>query len=148
MSDVIKSSLGRKYLMALTGLMLLGFVVVHLLGNLQIFGGPDLMNNYAQALKDLGPLLWVARIGLITIFLLHIVTAATLQAANKSARPPRLCQCSDHKSHPHFSYHDSIGIIDSGLCHLSPPSLHATCYQSRILPNLQMAKGVLMFTAW
>lgn len=73
--------------MAVTGLMLFGFVVSHLLGNLQLLQGPDKINSYAKWLHDLGPLLWVMRIGLIVIFVLHVVTAMRLSRANRSARP-------------------------------------------------------------
>ena len=73
--------------MAVTGLMLFGFVVVHLIGNLQLFAGADKLNRYAKMLHDLGPLLWVARAGLLAVFVLHVVTAIRLSRANRSARP-------------------------------------------------------------
>ena len=60
----LSSSIGSKTVMALTGLGLLGFVIVHMLGNLQIFAGPEKLNGYAKTLQDLGPLLWVMRGGL------------------------------------------------------------------------------------
>jgi succinate dehydrogenase / fumarate reductase, cytochrome b subunit len=85
--DFWRSSIGGKVTMAVTGLLLFGFVVAHLLGNLQLLKGPDAINAYAKMLHDLGPLLWVARIGLLAIFLLHVVTAIRLSRANKSARP-------------------------------------------------------------
>ena len=73
--------------MAVTGLLLFGFVVAHLLGNLQLLQGPDAINEYAKMLHDLGPLLWVARIGLLVVFVVHVVTAVRLSQANKQARP-------------------------------------------------------------
>jgi len=73
--------------MAVTGLLLFGFVVSHLVGNLQLLQGPDAINGYAKWLHDLGPMLWVARIGLLAVFVLHIVTAIRLTQANKAARP-------------------------------------------------------------
>ncbi|MDA7936382.1 succinate dehydrogenase cytochrome b subunit [bacterium] len=82
-----RSSIGGKVTMAVTGLMLFGFVVSHLLGNLQLLQGPDKINSYAKWLHDLGPLLWVMRIGLIVVFVLHVVTAMRLSRANRSARP-------------------------------------------------------------
>ncbi|MFT4841986.1 MAG: succinate dehydrogenase / fumarate reductase cytochrome b subunit [Planctomycetota bacterium] len=82
-----RSSIGGKVTMAVTGLMLFGFVVSHLLGNLQLLQGPDKINSYAKWLHDLGPLLWLARIGLLAIFVLHIATAIRLSRANKAARP-------------------------------------------------------------
>jgi len=80
------SSIGRKIIMALTGVILIGFVVVHLVGNLQIFQDPDHLNGYAQFLHQLGPLLWVARIGLIAAVVLHIWAATVLTLENKQAR--------------------------------------------------------------
>jgi succinate dehydrogenase / fumarate reductase cytochrome b subunit len=58
-----------------------------LLGNLQLFAGQDAINSYAKFLKDLGPLLWIARIGLLTIFVLHIVLAILLKRRSARARP-------------------------------------------------------------
>src|SRR3712207_6207266 len=69
---LITSSVGAKYLVALTGLALVAFVIGHLAGNLQVYAGPDAINKYAQTLKDLGPLLWLARLGLLAVFVLHI----------------------------------------------------------------------------
>ncbi|MBM3963166.1 MAG: succinate dehydrogenase cytochrome b subunit [Planctomycetes bacterium] len=87
MTDFWRSSIGGKATMAVTGLLLFGFVVAHLLGNLQLLKGADAINNYAKMLHDLGPLLWVARIGLLVVFVLHVATAVRLSRANKAARP-------------------------------------------------------------
>ncbi|MBM3972641.1 MAG: succinate dehydrogenase cytochrome b subunit [Planctomycetes bacterium] len=87
MTDFWRSSIGGKATMAVTGLLLFGFVVAHLLGNLQLLKGADAINNYAKMLHDLGPLLWVARIGLLAVFVLHVATAIRLSRANKAARP-------------------------------------------------------------
>ena len=85
--DFWRSSIGGKVTMAVTGLLLFGFVVAHRLGNLQLLKGPEAINSYAKMLHDLGPLLWVARLGLLAIFVLHVVTAIRLSRANKAARP-------------------------------------------------------------
>lgn len=85
-----QSSLGKKYVMALTGLGLYLFVIIHLLGNLQIFApveGPAKINVYAHTLKSAPPVLWGARLGLLTIVVLHIVAALQLTQANRKARP-------------------------------------------------------------
>jgi succinate dehydrogenase / fumarate reductase, cytochrome b subunit len=82
-----RSSLGKKYIMAITGAGLFLFVVGHMLGNLQIFLGPESINRYGSFLQSLGELLWVARIGLIVLVLLHIWSAIKLSAENKAARP-------------------------------------------------------------
>lgn len=83
----LTSTLGCKYIMALTGLGLIGFVILHMLGNLQIFLGAEALNHYAQTLEDLGPLLWMARSGLFTIFVIHLGCALTLARRNAKARP-------------------------------------------------------------
>jgi succinate dehydrogenase / fumarate reductase cytochrome b subunit len=82
-----RSSLGSKFLMALTGLGLTLFVFAHMLGNFQVFSGPDALNSYAAALKHMPGLLWTARAGLLVIFVLHVVYGIKLWAANRAARP-------------------------------------------------------------
>jgi succinate dehydrogenase / fumarate reductase cytochrome b subunit len=81
------SSVGRKMIVAITGLVLLIFVIGHLLGNLQIFLGPDWINGYAQHLRDLGPLLWLIRAFLLIAVILHIYFTIQLAIENKRARP-------------------------------------------------------------
>lgn len=75
--------------MAVTGLLLFGFVFVHMLGNLQIFLGQDALNDYAKHLADLPALLWPARVVLLSLLLLHIGTAISLSFENRRARPVR-----------------------------------------------------------
>ncbi len=82
-----RSSVGRKIIVALTGLILLGFIVGHLLGNLQIFLGPEWINGYAEHLRELGPLLWVIRIFLLISVVLHIYYTILLTIDNRRARP-------------------------------------------------------------
>jgi succinate dehydrogenase / fumarate reductase cytochrome b subunit len=82
-----QSSLGKKYLMAISGLLLFLFVIVHMLGNLQVYLGPEVMNNYAHFLKSKPGLLWSARTGLFIVAVVHITTALQLAAENRSARP-------------------------------------------------------------
>ncbi len=86
-SRFFQSTLGKKYIMAITGLALFGFVIIHMLGNLQLFAGADAINEYAHLLKSKAPLLWGARLGLLTIAILHIVTAIQLVLRNRAARP-------------------------------------------------------------
>jgi len=81
-----RSSLGKKYIMALTGCALFGFVIAHLVGNLQIFLGPESINRYGQFLQTTPELLWPARIALIILVVLHIVAAVQLSSENKRAR--------------------------------------------------------------
>src|SRR5688572_7618627 len=86
-SRIWRSSLGKKYIMAITGCVLFGFVIGHLLGNLQIFLGPETLNRYGHFLQTTPELIWPARIGLLAMAVLHIAAAATLTAQNRAARP-------------------------------------------------------------
>jgi succinate dehydrogenase / fumarate reductase cytochrome b subunit len=83
------SSIGKKTIVAGTGLLLVGFLVAHLLGNMTIFLGQDALNTYAEKLHSLGPLLWLARIGLLAIFVLHIVFTMLLWKENRAASPAK-----------------------------------------------------------
>jgi succinate dehydrogenase / fumarate reductase cytochrome b subunit len=80
------SSIGKKQIMAITGLGLVGFTITHLIGNLLIFLGPDAFNMYAYKLTS-NPLIYIAEAGLLSMFLAHIVLAIVLQMQNSNARP-------------------------------------------------------------
>jgi len=82
-----QSSVGRKLLMAATGLILVLFVVVHLLGNSSIFIGPSGINAYAEHLHSLGPLVWVFRLVMLVVIAIHIALGVQLTLENQSARP-------------------------------------------------------------
>ena len=81
------SSVGKKAVMAVTGLVMIGFLIVHALGNLQVFSGPLKINEYSAALRRLGPLLWIARGGLIVALVLHVIAAYQLTRRKQIARP-------------------------------------------------------------
>ena len=74
-------------IVAITGIILILFVIGHLLGNLQIFIGPDWINGYSQHLRDLGPLLWMIRIFLLLTVVVHIYVTIQLAIQNRRARP-------------------------------------------------------------
>lgn len=84
---LFRSSIGKKFIVAATGVVLILFVVGHLVGNLQIFLGPDWVNGYAEHLRELGPLLWVIRAFLLVNVLLHIYFTISLALENRRARP-------------------------------------------------------------
>lgn len=86
-TNIFGSSLGKKYVMAVSGCVLFLFVVGHLVGNLQIFLGPDAINRYGHFLQSNVELLWPVRIILILLVLLHIWSAARLSRENLVARP-------------------------------------------------------------
>lgn len=79
--------ISAKILMALSGLFLISFLVVHLLGNLQIYSGAEVFNAYPELLESYPNLLLTAEIILFTMFGLHITTAVYLSSKNKTARP-------------------------------------------------------------
>src|SRR4051812_24255255 len=87
LSPMLTSTVGGKFLVAITGILLVGFVITHMLGNLKIFAGRESLNSYALFLKDLGPLLWTARIVLLAIFVIHIYVSLKLKAISLAARP-------------------------------------------------------------
>jgi len=82
-----RSSLGKKFIMALTGCAMFLFVIGHLVGNLQIFLGPEALNRYGHFLQSNMEIVWPARITLLACVLLHILSAVWLTAENKAARP-------------------------------------------------------------
>lgn len=84
---LFQTTIGRKFIMGATGLCLFLFVIGHLIGNLQIFLGPEAINRYAHFLQSLGELLWVIRFSLLAILALHIWSAIVLTIENRKARP-------------------------------------------------------------
>ena len=85
------SSIGRKWIVALTGLALFGFVIGHLIGNLQVFLGDNgkAINAYGAFLQGLGEILWAIRFGLLVMVVLHIVFTIKLRLENRAARPEK-----------------------------------------------------------
>ena len=83
---IFGSSIGRKVIVALAGLLLCGFLVTHLAGNLFLFVGEGAFNHYAETLEH-NPLLPIAEIGLLVLFALHILVALKLRYENAKARP-------------------------------------------------------------
>ncbi len=87
----LESSVGRKLVMAVTGIVLFGFVVGHMIGNLQVYLGPAALNHYAELLRELGHggVIWVVRGVLLAAVGLHVWAAVTLALENRAARPER-----------------------------------------------------------
>lgn len=82
----LDSSIGKKMTVALAGFLLVGFLVTHLAGNLLLFVGPSAFNHYAETLES-NPLLPLAELGLVALFLVHIVQSLRARLANNAARP-------------------------------------------------------------
>ena len=92
--DLYRSAVGKKYVMAITGVIWMGYVAAHMLGNLKLFLGPEAMNKYGEFLRVLlvpifphGGVLWILRLILIAAFVLHVHAAWALTRMNKRARP-------------------------------------------------------------
>jgi succinate dehydrogenase / fumarate reductase cytochrome b subunit len=86
-TNIFGSSLGKKYIMAVSGLMMFLFVIGHLAGNLQFFLGAESINRYGHFLQTNLELIWPARIFLLLMLVLHVWAAIKLSAENKAARP-------------------------------------------------------------
>jgi succinate dehydrogenase / fumarate reductase cytochrome b subunit len=87
--DLLRASIGKKFVMTVTGVVLVVFITGHLIGNLQIFGSPDQINGYAHFLQSLGPTLWAVRLVLLACVVLHIWLAVVLTLENLRARPEK-----------------------------------------------------------
>jgi succinate dehydrogenase / fumarate reductase cytochrome b subunit len=85
-SRYLRSSIGAKHVMAVTGLLLLLFAIFHMLGHFQMFGGRAMYNGYAHFLQELWEVKWPVRAGLLTLLIVHVVLAIGLVAKNRSAR--------------------------------------------------------------
>jgi len=94
--DLYQSAVGKKWAMAVTGIMLLGFVFVHMLGNLKVYLGPEAINHYGEWLREIAVpalprtvFLWLLRTGLIAAFAIHMHAAWALTRMNHRARPTK-----------------------------------------------------------
>lgn len=147
---MFRSSLGKKYWMALTGALLMFFVVAHLLGNLQIFLGPGWMNAYAQHLRDLPLLLWPMRALLALALGAHMVLGIWLAIENRRARPVGYGARATVQATPAsrlmvplglalFCFivfhllHFTLGAVDASIFHLSDPEGRHDVYSMVIL---------------
>jgi succinate dehydrogenase / fumarate reductase, cytochrome b subunit len=81
------STNGKKAVMAVTGVIMFGFVVGHMVGNLQVFEGPEVFNNYAKVLRLFPIALWVVRLTLLASVALHITVTVQLALLSEKARP-------------------------------------------------------------
>jgi succinate dehydrogenase / fumarate reductase cytochrome b subunit len=102
--DLYSTAVGKKYAMAVTGLMLIGFVVAHMVGNLKMYLGAEEYNHYAEFLRELlvpilprTVLLWILRLGLLGAVALHIHAAYGLTVLNRSARSVKYQSARDYQ---------------------------------------------------
>jgi succinate dehydrogenase / fumarate reductase cytochrome b subunit len=98
--EIWRSNIFQKWLMALTGLLLVGFLLGHLSGNLLVFLGKEDINSYAHGLHTMGHgmVIWIVRLGLLSMFVLHVVAAITLSRRNRAARPTSYAKVTPRRS--------------------------------------------------
>ena len=119
---LFSSSIGRKMLMGASGLLLIGFLVVHVLGNLLLFAGPGTFNGYSHHLTS-NPLIYVAELGLLALFVAHFVSGIVVALRNRAARPVAYAvkKRAGGKSHKSLA---STTMVLSGLLVLAFVPLH------------------------
>jgi len=110
---VVSSSVGTKLLIGATGLALVVYLIIHIVGNLMVFLGPDVFNRYAYVLEG-NPLIVVVEIGLLLIFLAHVYKAVAMFLANQQARPVKYVQKKNAGSPSRKTFASST-MIFSGL---------------------------------
>ena len=127
------SSIGKKLVVALTGAMLVAFLIGHLIGNLLIFQGPHAMNDYAEFLHTMlhGQGVWIARIGILVAFVLHIYATIELTRQNRAAKTGKY----EHDATVVASKSSRI-MIWSGLVVLAFVVFHILHFTVRISPEL------------
>jgi succinate dehydrogenase / fumarate reductase cytochrome b subunit len=84
-----RGTIGKKVVMAVTGIILVGWIIGHVLGNLLVFRGPEALNSYAALLKSNATLLWALRVGLFVTVILHVTAAVQLVRQQAASRPVR-----------------------------------------------------------
>ena len=140
------SSIGRKLVTAASGVFLIAFLLGHLYGNLKVFQGPHALNAYAAWLQG-HPLLWVFRVGLLTLFVVHIYLTLTLARDNHAARPVAYRRYRPSRSSFASRYmmwtglvvvsflvyhvlHFTFGVVDSANMHLVDAQQRLDVYTS------------------
>ena len=125
-----KSSIGKKIVVAITGLALIGFLLAHMIGNLKIYSGADKLNAYAAWLHSMPALLWMARIGLLVFFALHIITTIQLVIQNRSSKGARYVY-----NHTNTASGASRTMIWSGIIIISFVVYHILHFTVRFANN-------------
>lgn len=135
---LFSSSIGRKAVMAITGLLMVLFVIGHLLGNLTIFWGPSGINAYAMHLHELAPIVWVTRIIMGSAVVLHIILAIQLTLENRAAKPVKY-----QVSRSLRATFASKNMIWTGLILAAFVGYHLLQFTFRITPGLTLGTDSL-----
>ena len=146
------TTIGKKLLVAVTGLGWIGFVVVHMVGNLKLFLGPEghgetpnapALNVYGEWLRELGTpafprtvLLWILRFGLIAMFVGHVVLVAVLSYRNRAARPQRYAKTAHVQANP-----ASLMMKWGGVTILAFLLFHLAHFTWGVSPDIEFRRG-------
>lgn len=129
--QILTNTVGRKILMAVTGLFMLLFVIVHLLGNSTIFVGPSALNTYAEKLHSLGPLVWAFRAFMLAMLGIHVIFGVLLTLENWAANPGKYAV--NRKLRANFS---SETMIWTGALLLAFLVYHLLQFTLRVTPDI------------
>lgn len=148
MPNFMYSTVGKKIVMSLTGAMLLSFVLIHMLGNLQLYAGPTKLNAYAAFLKSAPMLLWGARLMLLCVVSLHVLIGITLAYRNFRSRPIAYTK---YRSHPYAWVSRNVlwaGLLIAGfvayhLLHFTLGVVHPSFDSDNVYQNV-----ILGFSYW
>jgi succinate dehydrogenase / fumarate reductase cytochrome b subunit len=135
---LLSDSIGRKVVMAITGLLMVLFVVGHLLGNLTIFAGANGINSYAEHLHDLPPLVWGTRIVMGLAVLFHLIISIQITNENKEANPTKYAV--DRSLRATFA---SKTMIYTGLLIGGFVVFHLLHFTFRVTPGLVLGNDAL-----
>jgi len=135
---LFSDSIGRKAVMAVSGLLMVLFVVGHMLGNLTIFAGPNGINAYAQHLHELAPLVWGTRIVMGVAVLLHLVLSIQITLENSAAKPDRYAVQNSLRAT--FA---SKNMIWSGVIIAAFVGYHLLHFTFRVTPNLALGEDAM-----
>ena len=124
--------------MAVTGLLMILFVVMHLLGNLSIFAGPDGINAYAEKLHALGPVVWITRVVMVTAVVLHVILSIQITAENWAAKPQKYAVSKSLKAT--FA---SKNMIWTGVVIGAFVVYHLLHFTLRVTPGLELGEDTL-----
>lgn len=135
------STVGKKAVMALTGLVGFGFVIVHMLGNMLVYAGPAALDAYGAALKANPAVLWGARTVLVGSVCLHIFAAMQLQGIKNAARPMAYQKPGNIQAKPTSKNMIVTGVILSAfiiyhILHFTVGAVHPTFVHGKVYANL------------
>jgi succinate dehydrogenase / fumarate reductase, cytochrome b subunit len=136
--EVFATSVGTKILIGITGLALFLYLVIHIAGNLLVFFGPAVFNNYAYVMEVKNPLLPVIEIGLLLVFLIHVYKTVTMFVANQRTRPHRYIR-KKYAGRPSRKSIASSTMIVSGLWLLAFLIIHVKAF--RFSPEYEWPAG-------